>query len=205
MKIVVAAADRQWAELTSGPQEINWIRVADPNLFLDHPDASAFFNLINTNVSAGLARLQKPVFINAVSITLKELNAPTCVLRFNGWTGFIQRPSWELAGIIDENVRTVFARLNKTIIAVADEPGLVAARIISMIINEAFFTIGDGVSSRDEIDIAMKLGTNYPFGPFQWVDSIGPKNLVELLQNLMLHDKRYQPAPLLLIEAENII
>ena len=84
---------------------------------------------------------------------------------------------------------------------VADEPGLVSARIIAMIINEAWFAVGDEVSSREEIDTAMKLGTNYPFGPFEWATAIGAGNILELLNKLTVTDKRYQPAPLLIKEA----
>ena len=98
-------------------------------------------------------------------------------------------------------VVSVFDQLNKKIIKVADEPGLVAARIISMIINEAFFTVGDQVCSRQEIDTAMKLGTNYPLGPFEWMAEIGLENILELLQKLALTDKRYLPAPQLAREA----
>ena len=43
-----------------------------------------------------------------------------------------------------------------------------------MIINEAFLALQEGVSTKEEINTAMKLGTNYPLGPFEWVEKIGP-------------------------------
>jgi 3-hydroxybutyryl-CoA dehydrogenase len=66
-----------------------------------------------------------------------------------------------------------------------------------MIINEAFYALSDNVSSKQEIDVAMQLGTNYPFGPFEWADQIGVNNVLKLLDKLTETDRRYTPAPLL--------
>ena len=66
-----------------------------------------------------------------------------------------------------------------------------------MIINEAFFALEEGVSSKEEIDVAMKLGTNYPYGPFEWQEKIGLQNIYQLLHNLSEKDKRYSVSPLL--------
>ncbi len=63
------------------------------------------------------------------------------------------------------------------VVFVKDEPGLVSARVISMIVNEAFFALAEGVSTMEEIDVAMKLGTNYPYGPFEWLEKIGVANI----------------------------
>ena len=201
MQVVVTASDRQWEELTGCSDEIEWIRIADDTGFIQNTTAAAFFNLNNSNIYPDYSSLTRPVFINALSATLKELNAPANVLRINGWNGFLQRPTWEIAGMVDDKANAVLTQLNKTIMTVADEPGLVSARIIAMIINEAWFAVGDEVSSREEIDTAMKLGTNYPFGPFEWATAIGAGNILELLNKLTVTDKRYQPAPLLIKEA----
>jgi len=66
-----------------------------------------------------------------------------------------------------------------------------------MIINEAYFALGDKVSTKDEIDTAMKLGTNYPYGPFEWSRKIGLKNVYQLLSVLSKEDHRYIAAPCL--------
>jgi len=200
MKIVVAATGEQWAALARDASKTEWQRVEDCKDFTQHNDADAFFDL---TFNAGLpwfASPGKPVFINSVTQTLKELNAPANVLRINAWPGFLQRHSWEIAGPVDKNVIAICERLDKKIITVPDEPGLIAARIIAMIINEAYFATGDEVSSKKEIDTAMKLGTNYPFGPFEWVSLIGPGNVLALLEKLSITDKRYQPAALLIKE-----
>jgi 3-hydroxybutyryl-CoA dehydrogenase len=78
--------------------------------------------------------------------------------------------------------------------AVADTPGLIVARIVAMLINEACETALHGVASPADIDTAMMLGTNYPLGPFQWCDKWSAATIVELLDNLWAeyHDARYR-------------
>jgi len=83
---------------------------------------------------------------------------------------------------------------------VADEPGFIAARIIAMIVNEAYLALEDEVSGKSEIDTAMKLGTNYPFGPFEWSVALGIENISALLEKLNKEDNRYKPADLLMKE-----
>ena len=200
MIIVVAATDEQWNELTTNRTKTEWLRVNDHRDFIQNKSAAAFFNLKDNMIPGELAALEKPVFINAVIQTLADLKTPANVLRINGWAGFLQRAVWEIAGIADENVDRIFKDLGIKINKVADEPGFIAARIIAMIINEAYFTVSDKVSSKKEIDTAMKLGTNYPHGPFEWAEAIGAKNILELLSRLSLTDKRYEPAGLLIKE-----
>ncbi len=200
MKIVVSASDEQWESLTGNITDIQWVKGAVPFSFLNYTDAAAFF-ILQQFKSIDFTQCTKPVFINSVTDTLKELNTPAQVLRINGWNTFLNRPAWEVAGILNTDINIIFEKLNKKPIAVADEPGLVAAKIIAMIINEAYFALGDAVSDRAAIDTAMKLGTNYPYGPFEWAEKIGLNNIYALLQKLGVTDKRYQPAPMLVKEA----
>jgi 3-hydroxybutyryl-CoA dehydrogenase len=102
---------------------------------------------------------------------------------------------------LKEKTGTVFSHFNKTIEWVPDVPGFISARVISMIINEAYFALQDNVSSKEEIDIAMKLGTNYPYGPFEWSKKIGLGNIAGLLTILSTTKERYTPASLLKNEA----
>ncbi len=60
-----------------------------------------------------------------------------------------------------------------------------------MIVNEAYYALGEKVSTKAEIDIAMKLGTNYPLGPFEWSEQIGLQNIYSLLLKLSADDNRY--------------
>lgn len=82
-----------------------------------------------------------------------------------------------------------------------DDPqaGEIATRILSMIMNEAAYAVGEGVASVRDIDIAMRLGTNYPKGPLQWADEIGLEVVFSVLKSLLasLNDERYGVAPLL--------
>ncbi|MEP6674492.1 MAG: 3-hydroxyacyl-CoA dehydrogenase family protein [Ferruginibacter sp.] len=164
-------------------------------------NADAYFYLEVTKASV-LPATDKPLFINSVTDTLFEIKATANVLRINGWPTFLERNSWEVAGAISEGATTILRLLNKEIIAVADEPGLIAARIVAAIINEAFFALEESVSTADEIDTAMKLGTNYPFGPFEWSNKIGLRNIYELLVTLSKTDERFIPSELLVTEAE---
>ena len=196
MKIIVVASDNQWKELITNTTDIELVK-ADHNFsFLQYDDADAFFILKDCD-RINYTETTKLIFINSVSTTLKELNMPFNVFRINGWNTFLSGTAWEIAGVINESCTAVLKSINKKAIWVKDEPGLVSARIIAMIINEAYFALDDAVSSKAEIDIAMKLGTNYPWGPFEWAEKIGLNNIYFLLQKLSLTNKRYQPAPTL--------
>ena len=72
-----------------------------------------------------------------------------------------------------------------------------------MIINEAYFALGEGVSTEDEIDLSMKLGTNYPYGPFEWCNKIGLKKVNDLMEKLSKTDNRYAIAPAMKNEISN--
>lgn len=212
MKIVVAAPDEQWNELTGLRTHIEWQRVDAPSAFNEYKNADAFFSLHNHDILAEFESLKKPILINSVVQTLADLVAPVNVYRINGWRTFLKRSVWEIAGTVapqdsahralraNDNVESVFKSLNIKINTVKDEPGFISARIIAMIINEGYFAVEDNVSSKTEIDTAMKLGTNYPYGPFEWAGLIGLNNILALLQKLNLTDTRYLPSQLLVKE-----
>lgn len=84
-------------------------------------------------------------------------------------------------------------------VVVADGPGLVRARIICCMINEAASALMEGIASAKDIDKAMKLGTNYPYGPLEWADMIGLDTVLGVMTGLYKEwgDDRYRPTPLL--------
>ncbi len=202
MAIIVAATDEQWIELTAERPGIQLQRVNDVSTFNQYRDADAFFSLKDSNILPEFSSLNKPVFINSVIQKLSDLATPANVYRINGWATFLNRSVWEIAGDTDESTASIFNSLNIKITKVADEPGFITARIIAMIINEAFFAVEDNVSSKAEIDIAMKLGTNYPYGPFEWAEKIGVNNILSLLEKLSAADTRYLPAAQLIKEVK---
>jgi len=198
MRIAVLANDAQWKEMIDGAAEAAFERVNS----LDRDDDSITAWIILEKTTSGqLNALQKPVLLNAVVHTITELGLASNIVRINGWNGFLARRTWELAGTVNDTIKEVFAFLNRQYIVVADEPGLIAVRTIAMIINEAYFALGESVSTKAEIDTAMKLGTNYPYGPFEWAEKTGIDNIYALLLSLSRTDKRYLPAPLLQKEA----
>ncbi|MBS4177571.1 3-hydroxyacyl-CoA dehydrogenase [Lederbergia citrea] len=95
-------------------------------------------------------------------------------------------------------VKDVAERMGKETVVVNEFPGFVTSRISALVGNEAFFMLQEGVASAEEIDKAIKLGLNYPMGPFELADLVG---LDTRLNNLTyLHEtlgEKYRPAPLL--------
>ena len=194
MILAVFGNDEQWNEIKKDTSDIEWLRLNSLNDLTK--DIDAVF-IIDEDFIADHSNISNLLFINSVSRTLKEMNAPENVLRINGWHGFLSRSNWEIAGPINEKVITIISALNKQSTQVPDEPGFIAARALAMIINEAWFALEEKISTMAEIDTAMKLGTNYPYGPFEWGKLIGEKNIFKLLQKLSVNNKRYLPAPLL--------
>lgn len=170
-----------------------------------HPDAVACFDMKFEPDAQRMSLLQQfssnPVFINDI---LKKKPQDSRFIRINGWPTFSGRKIIE-AACADESLKQqaekIFSVFGKTIEWVPDTPGFISARVVAMIVNEAFFALGEGVGRKEDIDLAMKLGANYPYGPFEWAEKIGLKNIYDLLEELSKNNARYQPAPLLKKEA----
>ena len=98
-----------------------------------------------------------------------------------------------------EQTDQLFKNLGKETVRVKDAPGLTFPRILSLIINEAARSLEEGVATAEEIDIAMRLGVNYPQGPLRWADQIGLDEVLAVLEGLQREtgDDRYRPATLL--------
>jgi 3-hydroxybutyryl-CoA dehydrogenase len=102
----------------------------------------------------------------------------------------------ELTGPRSEQAERFFAALGFHHEWVQDAPGLVLGRVVSQLVNEAAFAIGEGVGSAEDVDEGLKLGMNHPRGPVEWSRSIGLDHVVGTLTSL--HEERYRVAPLLL-------
>jgi 3-hydroxybutyryl-CoA dehydrogenase len=172
---------------------IRSLTIADADVYMDllfEPDAERTQHLKRL--------LPKPVMVNAVSRTTKKIGAS--FIRINAWPGMLQRPVIEVAlpaTMNEATIKDIFEQWEWKYVLAPDIPGMITARVLATIINEAYYTLGAQVSTRNEIDIAMKLGTSYPYGPFEWSDKIGLKNVYELLVELSSVDERYTPATLL--------
>jgi 3-hydroxybutyryl-CoA dehydrogenase len=200
MKVFVLADEGRKEELLlkKAAADTQFIFAENFSALTETGSADAFFILTkDIDLERCKAFTQKPVFLDASTATLKKLQLPGNFSRIIGWPTFLKREIWEVATENEVMVKNIFDGLQWKYLIVEDVPGLVSARVISMIINEAYFALGDNVSSREEIDLAMKLGTNYPFGPFEWSKKIGLENVYTLLQNLAATDGRYAIAPLM--------
>jgi len=108
-------------------------------------------------------------------------------------------PSGDLAYAGDAKTAEWLTRLGLAPREVADLPGLVVARTIAMLINEASDAVSQGVCDEAGADAAMKLGVNYPAGPFEWLAFWGAEPVVRLLDRLDQHyrGERYRVSPYL--------
>ncbi|NHT78149.1 3-hydroxybutyryl-CoA dehydrogenase [Rhizobium sp. PP-F2F-G38] len=97
------------------------------------------------------------------------------------------------------SARQFVTALDKTITVAEDFPAFIVNRILLPMINEAIYTLYEGVGTVDAIDTAMKLGANHPMGPLQLADFIGLDTCLSIMQVLHdgLADSKYRPCPLL--------
>lgn len=153
-------------------------------------------------------KTQARVFVNTAKISLAELSnlaehkITAYLFGFNGLPTFVNREILEVSVLRKEEMpllEEICRQLNTDYLLVDDRVGMVTPRILGMIINEAYYAVQEGTASRQDIDMAMKLGTNYPYGPFEWCQRIGIKHVYELLEAVYedTHDERYKICPLL--------
>ena len=97
----------------------------------------------------------------------------------------------------------LIAELGITPASVEDSIGLVMPRILCTLVNEASFALMEGLAEPDDIDTAMRLGTNYPYGPIEWADRVGAKHVFAVMKALhrFFEEDRYRSAPLLQMAA----
>jgi 3-hydroxybutyryl-CoA dehydrogenase len=206
MRIAIRANDHQKKELLEKKidnAEVVWLNKHQQNI----SDVDAYFDLLfdEYDLSKNIFVKDIVVFANAVITPATEL--PHNYIRINAWNGFLSRTVAEVAASNEttkEKAAKILSKMGWNFTWMPDEPGMIAARIIAMIINEAYFALQENVSTKEEIDIAMKLGTNYPYGPFEWSRKIGLQNIYALLKKLNEKESRYAIAPLLMKECENV-
>jgi 3-hydroxybutyryl-CoA dehydrogenase len=196
MILAVLASDLQKEEIATSPffSKHEVVYSENHSLWANH-SADVFLDLLfepapdRINNLAKL--LPKPVMVNSVIETLNSIHPS--FIRVNAWPGFLRGKYLEAAAS-EETQALSGPRFGDDLIFVKDCPGFVSPRIVAMVINEAFFTLEAGTASKEEIDIAMKLGTGYPFGPFEWSEKIGRENIKSLLNVLAIDNPVYMPA-----------
>jgi 3-hydroxybutyryl-CoA dehydrogenase len=204
MRCIIIAEVPGWEELFVNKEEfVELHEVASAEAF-SQADGDAYFDFRDEAwdpPSWPLLR-DRPVFISGVTGTLSNHQSTPNIIRLNTWPGMLQRAIMEcVAGeYIRPKAEYVLMALKKKADWLPDTPGMVSPRVLSMIINEAWFAYGENVSSKKDIDTAMKLGTNYPLGPFAWGEKIGLQKICRLLSVLAMENDRYQVAPSLLRE-----
>jgi len=146
---------------------------------------------------------------NTSSISITRLAAATDrPERFIGIHFMNPVPRMELVEVIRgiatsdpvfETIKAFVATLGKTIAVAEDFPAFIVNRILLPMINEAIYTLYEGVGNVESIDTAMRLGAHHPMGPLELADFIGLDTCLSIMQVLYegLADSKYRPCPLL--------
>lgn len=145
---------------------------------------------------------------NTSSISITELAVTTRPDKFIGMHFMNPVPIMKLVEIIrgystsEETfiaIKELSQNLDKVPVEVNDYPGFIANRILMPMINEAIFSLMEGVASAEDIDTVMKLGMNHPMGPLTLADFIGLDVCLAIMEVLHsgLGDSKYRPCPLL--------
>ncbi|MBD2769260.1 3-hydroxyacyl-CoA dehydrogenase [Hymenobacter sp. BT664] len=156
------------------------------------------------------ASLGRPVFVEASCAALPEslgdeieTAAPaTSFFGFCGLPTLLNRALLEVSlqqEVDRQRLADVCTALGTAYRVVENRVGLVTPRVICQIINEACYTVQEGTASLQDVDLGMKLGTNYPHGPFVWANALGVERVYTVLEALWndTHDERYKICPLL--------
>jgi 3-hydroxybutyryl-CoA dehydrogenase len=146
---------------------------------------------------------------NTSSISITRMGARTSRAdRFIGMHFMNPVPAMRLVEIIRglatsqetyETTRALAERLGKNTMTAEDFPGFIVNRILLPMINEAIYTLYEGVGGVTDIDTAMKLGTNQPMGPLELADLIGLDTCLAIMEVMhrVFGDDKYRPCPLL--------
>lgn len=214
MKILVTGEKERAEELRqrlSGVKDLE-LDYTDGDDDEDYAEYDAIFDLnFDDDVSAlelYAPLKEKPVFVSAVKTSLNEAVYATgskvkCRLfGINSLPTFLSQSKWEVSiyrKFETPELEKLMKYLQLDYLPVEDRVGMVKPRVIFMVINEACYTLQEGTATIEDIDMGMKLGTNYPYGPFEWCDKIGVTQVFETLAALYedTKDERYKICPLL--------
>ena len=160
MQVVILTDAGLQDELLANSNEMagNIIWIDTVLQFQDHLDADVWIDLLfdKAHISVLKDFLPKTIIINSVVDTLGETDPS--FIRINAWPTFLRSGIIEAAALLSEKkdtIETIFSLFNKKIQWLPDEAGFVTPRVVSMIINEAFISLKEGVSTENEIEICF--------------------------------------------------
>jgi len=210
MKIAVLGTGKKaeaWKAKNLDANSYTWVQDtkshADFDVFVDLDFDENFTNLLSYSTNTTTLFL-----VSAVNISLEgafsanELKYNSLkIIGINALPTMVDRTTLEFTNPYEIEIPAdLFETLGYSASTKVDSRvGLVTPRIICMIINEAFYTVQEGTANAKDIDTAMKLGTNYPKGPFEFLELIGIKNVYNTLNAVYndTHEERYKVCPLL--------
>jgi 3-hydroxybutyryl-CoA dehydrogenase len=193
--------------LISGSSDVNDLAPSDLVI-----EAATEDETVKRKIFAALCPVLKPealIATNTSSLSITRLASATDrPERFMGIHFMNPVPVMKLVELVrgiatDETTfktaKEFVSSLDKTITVAEDFPAFIVNRILLPMINEAIYTLYEGVGSVEAIDTAMKLGANHPMGPLQLADFIGLDTCLSIMQVLHegLSDSKYRPCPLL--------
>lgn len=198
---------KQALALISGSADVHDLAAADLVI-----EAATEDETVKRKIFATLCPVLKPealIATNTSSLSITRLASATDrPERFMGIHFMNPVPVMKLVELVrgiatDETTfktaKEFVSSLDKTITVAEDFPAFIVNRILLPMINEAIYTLYEGVGSVEAIDTAMKLGANHPMGPLQLADFIGLDTCLSIMQVLHdgLADSKYRPCPLL--------
>ena len=204
----IAEADRQAALERIAPAE-SYEGLADSDLVIE---AATENEAVKSEIFGHLKDILKPdalLATNTSSISITRLAAATNrPEHFIGVHFMNPVPVMELVELIRgiatadaafDATKAFVKQIGKTSILSEDFPGFIVNRILLPMINEAIYTLHEGIGTVDAIDTAMRLGAHHPMGPLQLADFIGLDTCLSIMQVLHegLADSKYRPCPLL--------
>lgn len=215
-RVLLAGSSPLYTELRNLLEEKGFTVVALPEA-ADKPIAFAL-EVTNHDLEQKKALIQQldqllppqvPLVATSLAVSATAIASwtvhPQRVVGFGTLAPLAERNLIELAPALQtdkgmvQKAEELFQSLGKETAVVDDETGLVFPRILSLIINEAAFALMEKAATPEDIDTAMRLGTNYPHGPLEWADEIGLDEVYAILRGLQrdLGEERYRPAPLI--------
>lgn len=158
----------------------------EQQLSSDIPIFTSVLHLTATQIASWLKHPARVVGFSPLSFEKWERVEVCCPLQAEGDSRF-------------EEALALLGKWGKKAEVVGDEPGLVFPRTLALLVNEAACCLQEKTASREDIDLAMKKGTNFPQGPLEWADDVGIDQIVAILTGLHreLGDDRYRPVSLL--------